>query len=143
MDYFEKAKEKLYNVAKLRRRLKIYEDEYDKEIRKTAPSGIKPIDWTKPTVSSSRADNGFDSIEKIARYKAEIIKMRDELKTITDVAEQLPEEYKKVIEVYYLKREYCERVESWKIAKKFHIAESSLYRIRKKAIKLFSELYPW
>ena len=59
------------------------------------------------------------------------------------VAEQLPEEYKKVIEVYYLKREYCERVESWKIAKRFHIAESSLYRIRKKAIKLFSELYPW
>ena len=143
MNNYENAKNKLYNVAKLRERLKIYEDEYDKEIRKTAPSGIKPIDWTKPTVSSSRTDDSFDSIEKIAHYKKEILKMQEELKTITAVVDNLADEYKRVIKACYLDREYGERVESWKIANSLHISESSLYRIRKKAIRLFAEIYPW
>ena len=144
MDYYKKAKEKLYSVATLRRRLKNYEAAYDREIRRSGPSGIAPIDLSKPVVKSSRAEDNFESADKIAYYKSKIEQTAEEIDDILSVVKQLPEEYRKVVEECFFKRGSDQnRVEMWKIAQKFHIAESSLYRIRNKAIRMFADIFPW
>ena len=139
MNNYENAKNKLYNVAKLRKRLKIYEDEYDKEIRKTAPSGIKPIDWTKPTVSSSRADDDFASTDKIAYYKAKAIQTRDEITDITTVAEQLPTELYNVIRLWYFERKQKEKI----MAALYIGSPKTLYAKRRQAVRMFADIFPW
>lgn len=143
MDYFKKAKEKLYSVGMLRRRLKNYEDAYDREIRRTAPSGIQPIDYSKPTVSSSRSDDALDSVEQIAYYKAKIVQTRTELEEITSIVEQLPEEYREIIEKCYYSGDRNSRNQTWRIAQMLHISESTAYRLKKKAITEFIKIFPW
>lgn len=143
MDYFKIAKEKLYSVGTLRSRLKNYEDACDREIRKTAPSGIQPIDYSKPTVSSSRSDDAFDSVEQIAYYKAKIIQTRAELEEITSIVGQLPKEYREIIEKCYYSGKENNRNQMWRVAQSLHISESSAYRLKKRALIEFVKIFPW
>ena len=139
MDYFKKAEEKLYSVGVLRKRLENYEAAYDREIRRTAPSGIKPIDWTKPTVSSSRADDDFASTDKIAYYKAKAIQTRDEITYITTVAEQLPTELYNVIRLWYFERKQKEKI----MAALYIGSPKTLYAKRRQAVRMFADIFPW
>lgn len=139
MDYFKKAEEKLYSVGVLRKRLENYEAAYDREIRRTAPSGIKPIDWTKPTVSSSRADDDFVSADKIAYYKAKAIQTRDEITDITTVAEQLPTELYNVIRLWYFERKQKEKI----MAALYIGSPKTLYAKRRQAVRMFADIFPW
>ena len=139
MDYFKKAEEKLYSVGVLRKRLENYEAAYDREIRRTAPSGIKPIDWTKPTVSSSRADDDFASADKIAYYKAKAIQTRDEITDIKTVAEQLPTELYNVIRLWYFERKQKEKI----MAALYIGSPKTLYAKRRQAVRMFADIFPW
>lgn len=139
MDYFKKAEEKLYNVGVLRRRLENYEAAYDREIRRTAPSGIKAIDWTKPTVSSSRTEDDFETAEKIAHYKTKIIQTRNEIADITTVAEQLPTELYSIIRLWYFERKPKEKI----MASLYISSPKTLYAKRRQAVKMFAAIFPW
>ena len=139
MDYFKKAEEKLYSVCTLRRRLDNYEAAYDREVRRSAPSGIKPIDYSKPTVSSSRSDDALDSVEKMAYYKTKVIQTRDEIEDITTVAEQLPTELYNIIRLWYFEKKPKEKI----MASLYISSPKTLYAKRRKAVKMFAEIFPW
>lgn len=139
MDYFKKAEEKLYSVGMLRSRLKNYEAAYDKEIRRTGPSGIAPIDLSKPTVKSSRMEDTFDSVDRIAYYKEKIIQTREEVSDITTVAEQLPTELYDIIRMWYFEKTPKERI----LKSLFISSPKTLYKKRRQAVRMFAEIYPW
>ena len=138
-DYFKKSEEKLYSVSVLRKRLENYEAAYDREIRRTAPSGIKAIDWTKPTVSSSRADDNFESADKIAHYKSKVIQTRNEIADITTVAEQLPTELYNIIRLWYFERKPKEMI----MTSLYISSPKTLYSKRRQAVRMFADIFPW
>ena len=139
MDYFKKAEEKLYSVATLRHRLKNYETAYDREIRRSGPSGIAPIDLSKPVVKSSRAEDNFDSADKIAYYWTKIVQTREEINDITSIAEQLPTELYNVIRLWYFEKKPKEKI----MAAIYINSPKTLYAKRRKAVKMFADIFPW
>ena len=139
MDYFKRAEEKLYSVSTLRRRLSNYESAYDREVRRTAPSGIKPLDYSKPTVMSSRPEDDFDAVEKMAYYKAKIIQTRDEIECITSVAEQLPTELYNIIRLWYFEKKSKEKI----MASQYISSPKTLYAKRRQAVRIFADIFPW
>ena len=139
MDYFKMAEEKLYSVGTLRLKLKNYEAAYDKEIRRTAPSGIATIDLTKPAIMSSHTVDTFDSTDRIAHYKSKIIQTREEIKDITSIAEQLPKEMYNIIRLWYFEEKPKEI-----IMKLLYInSTKTLYSKRNKAVRMFADIFPW
>lgn len=142
MDYFKRAEKMLYDVGTkgdLQNKLKNYERLYDKEIRRICPSGIAPIDYSKPTVMSSRPEDDFVAADNIAYYRSMIIQTRDEIENIMIVAKQLPDELFNIIRLWYFERKTKEQ-----IAKElFYESTTTVYRKRKKAIKIFVSIYPW
>lgn len=139
MDYFKRAEEKLYSVSMLRRRLSNYESAYDREIRRTAPSGIKAIDYSKPTVMSSRPEEDFGAADKMAYYKSKIIQTRDEIENIVTVAEQLPTDLYDVIRMWYFEKKPKEKI----MSALYLNSPKTLYSKRRQAVRMFADIFPW
>ena len=82
MDHFKQAEEKLESFRWLKKRLKHYEEERDKAIR------------------------------RIAYYRQKILETKDEMEAITSVVADLEPEQRKIIELWYFKKKSIEQIKS-------------------------------
>lgn len=134
-----RAEKKLYSIARLRMKIKNCEAARDRLIRQIAPSGIAPIDMTKPRVKSSKPEDDFSAADKIAHYQQQINEMNDLVSETTAVVDQLCPEERKIIVLWYFRGMKAEQ-----IAKELHYSgTSTIYRRRHEALENFDDLFPW
>ena len=137
---FEEAEALLYKVVTVEKRLMNYERRLSKAIRRQGPSGISPIDLSKPVVQGSRPEMNLHEVsEEIARLTLAIQEIKDETGDILTTVSQLSAPERRVIELWYFKR-----ARKQDIAESLHYSSvTSIYNLRDKAIQRFIELYPW
>ena len=130
----------LYKIAISRQRLANYERKLSKAIQRSGPSGISPIDLTKPAVQGSRPDDDIvEQADEIARLTMVIQEIKDETGDILTTVSQLSKNERRVIELWYFKR-----LTKREIADIFNYASPhSVYTLRERALSQFIELYPW
>ena len=139
MDHFKQAEEKLESYRWLKKRLKHYEEERDKAIRRSGPKGIAPIDLSNPAVKSSKMEDDFSAAEQIAYYRQKILETKDEMEAITSVVADLEPEQRKIIELWYFKKKSIEQIKS----ALFLSGTSAVYKRRNAAIRAFASIFPW
>lgn len=137
---YGKAESLLYGVETLKASLQNYEMKLKKAIRRSGPSDIAPIDLSKPKVQGQHPRPGItESSDEIAKLTAKIQEIRDELGDITRVLAQLEPIERRIIELWYFKR-----ITKAKIIEELHYASAnSIYPIRDRALKRFTDLFPW
>ena len=137
---FAGAEKLLYGVSMTKVRLSNYERKLSKAIRRSGPSGIQPIDLSKPVVQGSRAHAGMDKqSDEIARLTIEIQRIKDETGDVLTTVSQLNVTERRLIELWYFKR-----MTKREIADALHYsATKSVYALRERAVTRFIEIYPW
>ena len=134
------ADELLRRVPNTRQRLSNYERKLSKLIQRTGPSGLVPIDLSKPAVKGSRPEGDVAmQSEQIAALTTTIQAIKDEVGDVINTVALLDERERRLIELWYFKGlkkdEIAERL--------YYAGRTSVYKLHRRALLHFVELYPW
>ena len=137
MNYFREAQTVLSNRKKLEQSLKNLNHRKNRLIDSGAPQELTGLDPAKAYVSGGTVNDTMADCLDLIQINKEIKITETKIKEIDDVIQQLQEENKKVLTLWYIdlkgKEEMCDIL---------HIASrSTLYDSRNKAIGEFSLLY--
>lgn len=136
----KKTEALLYSVFVSKQRLINYERKLSKAIQRSGPSGVAPIDLTKPSVHGSHPEADLDDMTtEIARLTSIVQGIKDEIGDILTTISQLSAPERRLIEMWYFRR-----MTKSKIAEALNYANiHSIYILRDKALTHFTALYPW
>lgn len=138
MNHFEeKAEQLLTNLSALKSALANLEERRQRLIASGAPQEIKALNLQKENSGVRAANDTFDNLLEVAECSRLINYTRTKIEGIESVMDQLPDEYKKLINLWYVKNFTKEHIMS-----EMHIGSlSTAYALRKKAVKEFAMRY--
>lgn len=137
MNYFKAAEQVLSSVSALKKALENLETRRTRLIASGAPREPGAIDYTKPFTNSHYVSDTLNEMLELSECTQNIANTKNELDYISGIIEQLSDEYKKIITMWYIERQTKEY-----IAQAMYIESSTtVYNLRNKAVAEFALLY--
>lgn len=138
MDYFKETEELLYSVQKKERAITQMEKRKARLMAKGAPTIPAGLDYTKPYVKASFADETINDLCELAHVCACIEATRQELEEIKNCVEEIADaELKKCLKLWYWarlpKEKIAEKIDRWSV--------TTVYAKRNAAIHEFALIY--
>lgn len=137
MNYFKAAEQVLSSVPDLERSLENLERRKERLLSEGSPRGIAEIDFDKPFVDTRYINRTLTEALSLSECARCIDKTRSDLEEIRKVIEQLPDEQRQLVSLWYVDKKPKEEImQSMAI-----YSNSTIYAKRNKAVAAFALLY--
>lgn len=137
MNYFKAAEQVLSSVSALKKALANLETRKARLIASGAPCEPGAIDYTKPFTNSHYVSDTLNELLELSECTQNIANTKSELDYISGIIEQLSDDYKQIITMWYIEGKTKEY-----IAQAMYIESSTtVYNLRNKAVAEFALLY--
>lgn len=137
MNYFKAAEQVLSSVPTLKQALENLERRKQRLINSGVPADIKAIDYSKPFTDSKFVDNTLNELLEVTECTRNITSTQNEIEYIESVVNQLSDEHKKVVNLWYIKK-----IPKEQIAQELCVeSNTTVYKLRNKAVAEFALLY--
>lgn len=137
MNYFKAAEQVLSSVPDLERSLENLEHRKERLLSGGSPRGIAELDFDKPFVDTRYINRTLTEALSLSECARCIDKTRSDLEEIRAIIEQLPDELRRLVLLWYVQKKPKEEVmQSMEI-----YSISTIYAKRNKAVAAFALLY--
>ena len=137
MNYFKAAEQVLGSVPTLKRALENLKKREQRLIDQGKPRELGAIDYSKPFTDSHFVSDTLNELLELSECSRNIKETERTLAEIEGVLEQLSDEYKKCVILWYIEKRSKEA-----IAEALYIESSTtVYNLRNKAVAEFALLY--
>ena len=137
MNYFKAAEQVLSSVPDLERSLENLERRKERLLSEGSPRGIAELDFDKPFVDTRYINKTLTEALSLSECARCIDKTRSDLKEIRAIIEQLPDELRRLVYLWYIEKKPKEEImQSMEI-----YSNSTIYAKRNKAVAAFALLY--
>lgn len=137
MNYFKAAEQVLSSVPDLERSLENLEHRKERLLSEGSPRGIAELDFDKPFVDTLYINKTLTEALSLSVCARCIDKTRSDLKEIRAIIEQLPDELRRLVYLWYIEKKPKEEImQSMGI-----YSNSTIYAKRNKAVAAFALLY--
>lgn len=137
MNYFKAAEQVLSSVSALKKALENLETRKARLIASGAPREPGAIDYTKPFTNSHYVSDTLNELLELSECTQNIANTKNELDYIGGIIEQLSDDYKQIITMWYIEGKTKEH-----IAQAMYIeSPTTVYNLRNKAVAEFALLY--
>ena len=137
MNYFKAAEQVLSSVPDLERSLENLEHRKERLLSEGSPRGIAELDFDKPFVDTSYINKTLTEALSLSECARCIDKTRSDLEEIRAIIEQLPDELRRLVLLWYVEKKPKEEImQSMEI-----YSNSTIYAKRNKAVASFALLY--
>lgn len=137
MNYFKAAEQVLSSVPTLERALENLRRRRERLIENGAPQELKAIDYSKPFTDSHYASDTLDEYLELSECSKNIVETERKLSEINGIIEQLSDEYKKLVILWYIEKQPKEQ-----IAEAMYVESvTTVYNLRNRAVAEFALLY--
>lgn len=137
MNYFKAAEQVLSSVPDLERSLENLEHRKERLLSEGSPRGIAELDFDKPFVDTRYINKTLTEALSLSECARCIDKTRSDLGEIRAIIEQLPDELRRLVYLWYIEKKPKEEImQSMGI-----YSNSTIYAKRNKAVAAFALLY--
>ena len=137
MNYFKAAEQMLSSVPDLERSLENLEHRKERLLSEGSPRGIAELDFDKPFVDTRYINKTLTEALSLSECARCIDKTRSDLEEIRAIIEQLPDELRRLVYLWYIEKKPKEEImQSMEI-----YSNSTIYAKRNKAVAAFALLY--
>lgn len=137
MNYFKAAEQVLSSVPDLERSLENLEHRKERLLSEGSPRGIAELDFDKPFVDTRHINKTLTEALSLSECARCIDKTRSDLEEIRAIIEQLPDELRRLVLLWYVEKKPKEKImQSMEI-----YSNSTIYAKRNKAVAAFALLY--
>ena len=137
MNYFKAAEQVLSSVPDLERSLENLEHRKERLLSEGSPRGIAELDFDKPFVDTRYINKTLTEALSLSECAQCIDKTRSDLEEIRAIIEQLPDELRRLVYLWYIEKKPKEEImQSMGI-----YSNSTIYAKRNKAVAAFALLY--
>lgn len=137
MNYFKAAEQVLSSVPDLERSLENLEHRKERLLSEGSPRGIAELDFDKPFVDTRYINKTLTEALSLSECARCIDKTRSDLEEIRAIIEQLPDELRRLVYLWYIEKKPKEEImQSMGI-----YSNSTIYAKRNKAVAAFALLY--
>lgn len=137
MNYFKAAEQVLFLVPNLERALDNLQKRKQRLIESGAPSDGGGIDYSKPFTDSHYVSDTLNELLELAECSRNIAETQQKLTEIYGIIDQLQDEHKKLVRLWYFEHRSKEEV-----MEAIYIESlSTIYNLRNKAVAEFAVLY--
>ena len=137
MNYFKAAEQVLSSVPDLKRSLENLEHRKERLLSEGSPRGIAELDFDKPFVDTRYINKTLTEALSLSECARCIDKTRSDLEEIRAIIEQLPDELRRLVLLWYVEKKPKEEImQSMGI-----YSNSTIYAKRNKAVAAFALLY--
>lgn len=137
MNYFKAAEQVLSSVPDLERSLENLEHRKERLLAVGSPQGISELDFDKPFVDTQHINRTLTEALSLSECARCIDKTRSDLEEICAIIEQLPDELRRLVLLWYVEKKPKEEImQSMEI-----YSNSTIYAKRNKAVAAFALLY--
>lgn len=137
MNYFKAAEQILSSVPTLERATENLKRRQQRLIDNGAPKGAGAINYDKPFTDTHYVNDTLSELLEISECSKNIAKNQEELAYIYGIVEQLQDEHKKLVRLWYFQKLPKEAV----MEKMYIESLSTVYNLRNKAVAEFALLY--
>ena len=137
MNYFKAAEQVLSSVPDLERSLENLEHRKERLLSEGSPRGIEELDFDKPFVDTRYINKTLTEALSLSECARCIDKTRSDLEEIRAIIEQLPDELRRLVYLWYIEKKPKEEImQSMEI-----YSNSTIYAKRNKGVAAFALLY--
>lgn len=137
MNYFKAAEQVLSSVPTLKRALENLKRRKARLIESGAPRELGAIDYSKPFTDSHYVSDTLNELLELSECTRNIAETQRELNYIDGIIEQLSEEYKKIIVLWYIEKRSKESI----MEAMYIESLTTVYNLRNRAVAEFALLY--
>lgn len=137
MNYFKAAEQVLSSVPTLKRALENLEHRKQRLIESGSPREPGAIDYSKPFTDSHYVSDTLNELLELSECTRNIENTRREIAYIEGVIEQLSEEHKKIVVLWYIEKRSKEQIAE----ALFVESNTTIYNLRNRAVAEFALLY--
>nr|DAP39818.1 MAG TPA: Protein of unknown function (DUF722) [Caudoviricetes sp.] len=137
MNYFKAAEQVLSSVPTLERALENLERRKQRLIESGAPQELGGMDYSKPFTDSHYVSDTLNELLELAECTRNITDTRQKLAEINGVLNQLTEEHKKAVTLWYIEKRSKEAI----MAELYVESLTTVYNLRNRAVAEFALLY--
>lgn len=137
MNYFKAAEQILSSVPTLERATENLKRRQQRLIDNGAPKGAGAINYDKPFTDTHYVNDTLSELLEISECSKNIAKNQEELAYIYGIVEQLQDEHKKLVRLWYFQKLPKEAV----MEQMYIESLSTVYNLRNKAVAEFALLY--
>lgn len=137
MNYFKAAEQILSSVPTLERATENLKRRQQRLIDNGAPKGAGTINYDKPFTDTHYVNDTLSELLEISECSKNIAKNQEELTYIYGIVEQLQDEHKKLVRLWYFQKLPKEAV----MEQMYIESLSTVYNLRNKAVAEFALLY--
>ena len=137
MNYFKAAEQILSSVPTLERATENLKRRQQRLIDNGDPKGAGAINYDKPFTDTHYVNDTLSELLEISECSKNIAKNQEELAYIYGIVEQLQDEHKKLVRLWYFQKLPKEAV----MEKMYIESLSTVYNLRNKAVAEFALLY--
>lgn len=137
MNYFKAAEQVLGSVPTLKRALSNLQRRQQRLIEKGCPREPGAIDYSKPFSDTQYVSDTLGELLELAECSKNLAETQEKLSEVEYIINQLDDEYKKVVELWYIEKRPKEV-----IMEQMYISSlATVYNLRNKAVAEFALLY--
>jgi hypothetical protein len=137
VNYFKAAEQVLSSVPDLERSLENLEHRKERLLSEGSPRGIAELDFDKPFVDTRYINKTLTEALSLSECSRCIDKTRSDLEEIRAIIEQLPDELRQLVYLWYIEKKPKEEImQCMEI-----YSNSTIYAKRNKAVAAFALLY--
>ena len=137
MNYFKAAEQVLSSVPTLERALENIQHRRDRLIESGAPREPGAIDYGKPFTDSHYVSDTLNGLLELTECSRNIAETQRKLAEIKGIIDQLKDEYKKLVVLWYIEKKPKEAV----MEELYIQSLSTVYDLRNRAVAEFALLY--
>lgn len=137
MNYFKAAEQVLFSVQTLERALDNLQRREQRLIESGAPREPGAIDYSKPFTGSHFVSDTLNELLELSEVTRNIAETKAALDEINGIIEQMQDEHKKLVRLWYIQHKPKELV----MEEMYIESLSTVYDLRNKAVAEFALLY--
>ncbi len=137
MNYFKAAEQVLGSIPTLKRALENLQKREQRLIEQGKPREPGAIDYNKPFTDSHYVSDTLNELLELSECSKNIAETQRKLAELENIIDQLNEEYKKVVVLWYVEKRSKEAI----MEELYVESLTTIYNLRNKAVAEFALLY--
>ncbi len=137
MNYFKSAEQVLGSIPMLKKALENLQKREQRLIEQGKPREPGAIDYNKPFTDSHYVSDTLNELLELSECSKNIAETQRKLAELENIIDQLNEEYKKVVVLWYVEKRSKEAI----MEELYVESLTTVYNLRNKAVAEFALLY--
>ena len=137
MNYYKAAEDILRSVNTLKKAVENLKNRKNRLVSENKPSEPGSIDYSKPFTDTSFVNNTLNELLEVSECTRNISETERKIQEIEDILEQLSDEHKTILIMWYIERKSKESI----MSKMYIESLTTVYNLKNKAVAEFALLY--